>query len=385
MLISRVASSALALCLLTTASERALAALKVPKGTTIMVRTAQSIDSKRQSAGTKFTVVVEANAMVGSQVAIPAGSRAYGTIVTADKSGRLVGKSEMTIALTQISLGGTLVPVQTSGVKASGEGKGKKTVGKAAVGAAIGAVFGGGKGAAQGAAIGGAAALLTQGDQVQIPANTLLDFTLGQDLSVPGGPSAPPAPKAAAPQSDDPTSVAIAAVKVQNDLDGALQRHNWKQRTEFKDHGKSKMVRMELIRFRDGAIQRTKMSEDPRLPASYASVVDQMHQLRRYGVPSAGTLLDFLQSAKLISSGDEWVAEGTDVLEQGDNLKVTLDKKTNAIVAVHFSTKLGADAVEGQVRYRRPSTGLAAPEAANITFPKKGYVIDVEAFSFEKD
>jgi hypothetical protein len=60
------------------------------------------------------------------------------------------------------------------------------------LGAAIGAVAGGGEGAAIGAAAGGAAGagseIVTKGDQVKVPSETLLDFTLQQDVSVPRAP-----------------------------------------------------------------------------------------------------------------------------------------------------------------------------------------------------
>ena len=53
----------------------------------------------------------------------------------------------------------------------------------------IGAIAGGGKGAAIGAGVGGGVGagseVITKGDQVKIPSETLLDFTLQQDLAIP--------------------------------------------------------------------------------------------------------------------------------------------------------------------------------------------------------
>jgi hypothetical protein len=57
------------------------------------------------------------------------------------------------------------------------------------VGSIIGALAGGGKGAGIGAAVGGGAGagseVITKGDQVKVPSETLLDFTLQQDLQIP--------------------------------------------------------------------------------------------------------------------------------------------------------------------------------------------------------
>ena len=60
--------------------------------------------------------------------------------------------------------------------------------GGAALGALIGAIAGGGKGAAIGAAVGGgggtAVQAMTKGQQVKIPSETRLDFTLHAPVAV---------------------------------------------------------------------------------------------------------------------------------------------------------------------------------------------------------
>ena len=57
------------------------------------------------------------------------------------------------------------------------------------MGTIIGALAGGGKGAAigagVGAGVGAGSEVITKGDQVKIPSETLLDFTLQQDVSMP--------------------------------------------------------------------------------------------------------------------------------------------------------------------------------------------------------
>jgi outer membrane lipoprotein SlyB len=60
--------------------------------------------------------------------------------------------------------------------------------GGAALGTLIGAIVGGGKGAAIGAAVGAGAGVggvvLTKGKEVNVPAETVLNFRLDQDLSL---------------------------------------------------------------------------------------------------------------------------------------------------------------------------------------------------------
>src|SRR5208337_38916 len=76
-----------------------------------------------------------------------------------------------------------------AGRNSRGASTAKRTIGGAAVGSIIGALAGGGKGAAIGAGVGGGAGagseIITKGDQVRIPSETLLDFTLQQDLLIP--------------------------------------------------------------------------------------------------------------------------------------------------------------------------------------------------------
>jgi hypothetical protein len=96
------------------------------------------------------------------------------------------------LELSGIVVDGPMVPVVTGGYELTGKSPGasiaNRTVGGPAIGTIIGAIAGGGKGAAIGAAGGGLGAgseIITKGDQVKVPSETLLDFTLQQDQSLP--------------------------------------------------------------------------------------------------------------------------------------------------------------------------------------------------------
>jgi hypothetical protein len=88
---------------------------------------------------------------------------------------------------------GQTVPLVTGEYQLTGKSRGastaKRTVGGAAVGSIIGALAGGGKGAAigagAGAGVGAGSEVITKGDQVKIPSETMLDFTLKQEVSIP--------------------------------------------------------------------------------------------------------------------------------------------------------------------------------------------------------
>jgi hypothetical protein len=109
-----------------------------------------------------------------------------GVILETQSAGRVAGKSEVSIAFTDLDIGGVLFPIQSQGVKAVGQGSGGDTARKVAAGALIGGALGGGDGAAKGAAVGGAAAILTRGKEVKIPSGTILELTLAAPVKVPG-------------------------------------------------------------------------------------------------------------------------------------------------------------------------------------------------------
>ena len=65
----------------------------------------------------------------------------------------------------------------------------KQLTRRAVVGSIIGAIAGGGEGAAIGAGVGAAAGagseIITRGDQVRVPSETFIEFTLQLDVSMP--------------------------------------------------------------------------------------------------------------------------------------------------------------------------------------------------------
>ena len=165
----------------------------VPAGTRLSVRTIDAIDSAKNHVGDRFEASLEEPLTVDGKVVLPKGASVYGRLEEAKTSGTFTGRSELRLALTEIVVNGQTVPLVSREYELSGKSRGastaKRTVGGAAVGSIIGAIAGGGKGAAIGAGVGGAAGagseIVTKGDQVKIPSETLLDFTLEQNMSIP--------------------------------------------------------------------------------------------------------------------------------------------------------------------------------------------------------
>ena len=164
----------------------------VAADTIVTVRTIDSIDSKTNHAGELFKASLDAPIVVDNRVIVPAGADTYVKLVEARSAGHVTGRSELGLELSSIAFQGKTYGVVSSDVKETGASRGKQTATRvgagAALGALIGAVAGGGKGAAIGAAVGGGAGtgaqILTHGQQVRIPSETRLDFTLQQPVDI---------------------------------------------------------------------------------------------------------------------------------------------------------------------------------------------------------
>ena len=116
-------------------------------------------------------------------------------IKSASKGGKFHGASDLVLDLRAVSVDGQEYLIGTSDLQKQGRdgvGVNKRTAvftgGGAAIGAIIGAIAGGGKGAAIGAASGAGAGAVTQivtkGNSIKVPAETILTFKLDRTLQV---------------------------------------------------------------------------------------------------------------------------------------------------------------------------------------------------------
>jgi hypothetical protein len=161
---------------------------RIDAGTTVTVRTNESIDAK-ESDGRVFTGTVAEDVMArNGTILVPKGSDVEMIV-------KKISDSDVALDLQSINVNGQRYTVDSSDQVVSGERKegigvnkrtGKYVGGGALLGAVIGAIAGGGKGAAIGAAVGAAggagAQVLTRGKSVYVPSESLVTFRLDQPL-----------------------------------------------------------------------------------------------------------------------------------------------------------------------------------------------------------
>jgi hypothetical protein len=164
----------------------------IPAGESLLVRMIDGVDSSKNHVGDIFHASLETDLTVNGVLVARKGTDVYGRLAEAKEAGHIAGSSELMLELTRMVIDGHDYPVVSSDYTLQGKGRGKNTAekvgGGAALGAIIGAIAGGGKGAAIGAGVGagagGAVQVLTRGQQVKVPSETLLEFRLQQPAMV---------------------------------------------------------------------------------------------------------------------------------------------------------------------------------------------------------
>jgi len=165
----------------------------VPAGTALAIRVDQRLSAKGSRPGEKFTgeIVDPVKDGYGNAV-IPKGSRVAGVVVAAHKRGHFKGAATLELRLTSLTLSGKEYRLDTRDVQERKKGKGKRTAGLIGGGAGLGMLIGGVASGGTGMLIGGlagagagtAGAGMTGNRDLVIPAESIVHFTLKDDLEI---------------------------------------------------------------------------------------------------------------------------------------------------------------------------------------------------------
>jgi hypothetical protein len=164
----------------------------IPAGTTLAIRLVDSIDSETAQSGQVFHATLDSPLAVDGDTAILSGYSVEGHIVDVKSAGKFAGQSLLVLQLDRIAVGGKNYSLQTDQYTRQGNSRGKNTAKRVGAGAVIGAIIGGiaggGKGAGIGAlaggGVGGGVQAATKGQQIKLPSETVLNFTLQGPLTV---------------------------------------------------------------------------------------------------------------------------------------------------------------------------------------------------------
>jgi hypothetical protein len=160
--------------------------ISIPAGTILDVRLEQTLDTKRNRAGDRFTATLTTPVIQDGQTVIPRGTACTGHLTESKPSGRFKGRAMMSLSLDSFELYGRRHEIRTTHVGRESGGHKKRNWafigGGAGAGTAIGALAGGPAGAligaGAGAGAGTAGAAITGKKNVRLPVETPLAFSL---------------------------------------------------------------------------------------------------------------------------------------------------------------------------------------------------------------
>jgi hypothetical protein len=154
---------------------------------------ADAVSTATSKEGDTFAASLAEPLVVNGRVVAERGDKATGRVEEVINPGRVKGRAQLKLVLTELSANDRAYKIKTEPFVAiavdNKERDAAIIAGGAGVGAAIGAITGGKKGAAIGAIIGGgggtATVLATPGQSMKIEPETKVNFVLDDDLRLP--------------------------------------------------------------------------------------------------------------------------------------------------------------------------------------------------------
>ena len=191
----------------------------------------------------------------------------------------------------------------------------------------------------------------------------------------------------------------IAEGRKQNQM--MLREYTSNTRTEVKIDGEVKSVKVDLVRFTpEGELQKTKISDSadgqkkPRgvkgKVASkkikgmqeWASELTQL--LQKYSLPTAGSLLDFMDKATVERTGQLATVVASDVVQQGDKMTVLVDSGSRQLKMIQVSTSLDGDSVDVEILNESLENGPSYTARQIVKVPAQKVELTVENFNFQR-
>jgi hypothetical protein len=187
----------------------AASAAEIPKGTHVLLRMVNSINTRTAAEGDQVYMQTATPVAVDGKIVVPVGTYVQGTISHAKRSGMVTGRAELGIRLETLTLDGKALKIspRLSSVDSNETGQkveqqeniikqgndygtdARRIAILAGSGAGIGGIAdrswsGAGIGAGAGGAVGIATTLLTRGKEVELRQGSTLDVTFDRAITI---------------------------------------------------------------------------------------------------------------------------------------------------------------------------------------------------------
>lgn len=192
----------------------------------------------------------------------------------------------------------------------------------------------------------------------------------------------------------DKEQLALAISKADDANTEKLKEFIWKRKSDVSIGGELKLTTITEFSFDDqGKLQaklvdaESTMKQKPGLRgrAQQSAVEDKADYVGKalelslaYTYMTKGQLLDFFSKATVTEKDGIIEATGENIYVQGDKLTLHIDKKTNLYLDKKFSSLLGKDPIDGEIKYEKFSSGVNHGSTTVLNMPAQKMKIDAK-------
>jgi hypothetical protein len=164
--------------------------VRLPEGTRLLLRLDEPLSSRSARREDRFDASVHRPVRVAGQLALPAGTRVRGIVRLVEPAQRPSKGGRLELDFDALYVERSRLDLYSRVVEVQDDDTGGDTAGKAGLGAVLGGVLGGilggRKGAIVGILVGGTGAVVaSKGDDVDLPAGTIVTVELTRALTLP--------------------------------------------------------------------------------------------------------------------------------------------------------------------------------------------------------
>lgn len=164
----------------------------IPAGTVLKVRLTSDLASDESKVEDAVRGTLASPVLVKGDEVVPDGASLRGSVTSVQRSGKVKGRASLAFRFERLAVADEEYDVRTERISRVAAATKKKDATKVGIGAGagalIGAIAGGGKGAAIGSAVGagagGGVVMATRGDEVHLPAGTVVSAKLAEAVTV---------------------------------------------------------------------------------------------------------------------------------------------------------------------------------------------------------
>jgi len=198
----------------------------------------------------------------------------------------------------------------------------------------------------------------------------------------------------AAQSQIDKDQLALAISKADEANTEGLKQYIWKRKSDVSISGQLKLTTFTEFSFDEQGKLQTKLidaessvKQKPGLrgKAQQNAAEDKMEYIGKalelalaYTYMSKGQLLDFFGKATVTEKDGIIEATGENVYVKGDKLTIHVDSKTNLYIDKKFSSLLGKDPIDGEIKYEKFSSGINHGSETVLNMPAQNMKIDAK-------